>query len=51
MTIQDLEKLIKRVRAAQTAFARYDQKKVDEIFRQAAISANNQRIPPCKACG
>ena len=48
MTIQDLEKLIKRVRAAQTAFARYDQKKVDEIFRQAAISANNQRIPLAK---
>lgn len=48
MTNQDLEKLIKRVRAAQTAFSKFDQESVDEIFRQAAIAANDQRIPLAK---
>lgn len=48
MTIQDLERLISRVKKAQAAFAHYDQEKVDEIFRQAAIAANDQRIALAK---
>lgn len=48
MTNQDLEKMIQRVSEAQQAFAGFSQEKVDEIFRHAAIAANDQRIPLAK---
>ncbi|MEC9487993.1 MAG: bifunctional acetaldehyde-CoA/alcohol dehydrogenase [Halanaerobium sp.] len=39
-----LENLIKRVKLAQEEYAGYSQDKVDEIFRRAAIAANDNRI-------
>lgn len=41
--------LLKRVRAAQEAFAEYSQERVDEIFRAAAKAANEARIPLARA--
>ncbi len=41
----ELEKMIVRVKDAQRIYASYPQGKVDEIFRAAAIAANNARIP------
>lgn len=41
----ELEKMIVRVKDAQRIYASYPQEKVDEIFRAAAIAANNARIP------
>ncbi|MCY6959169.1 bifunctional acetaldehyde-CoA/alcohol dehydrogenase [Clostridium brassicae] len=35
---------IKRIREAQRIYSTYNQKQVDEIFRQAAMAANNARI-------
>ena len=43
-----LEAAIKRVRAAQKEFATFSQKKVDEIFKAAAIAANKARISLAK---
>ncbi len=39
-----LQALMKRVRAAQEAYAVYSQEQVDEIFRAAATAANGARI-------
>ena len=47
-TAEDLENLLKTVRAAQTQFATYTQEQVDRIFRAAAMAANRQRIPLAK---
>ena len=43
-SIEELDKKVERVRAAQAIFARYDQKQVDEIFQQAAAVATSQRL-------
>ena len=41
---QELIQRIKELREAQKKFATYTQEQVDEIFRQAAIAANTERI-------
>ncbi len=41
---EELLQKIKEVREAQKVFATYSQETVDEIFRQAAIAANNARV-------
>ena len=41
----ELQELIEKVKRAQLIYANYPQEKVDEIFRAAAIAANNARIP------
>ncbi len=43
-----LDEKIKRVKEAQRAYAHYSQEQVDEIFRQAAIAANDARISLAK---
>ena len=43
--VDELMKKLEEVRAAQQKFATYSQEQVDEIFKQAAIAANNARIP------
>lgn len=45
---QELLQKIQEVREAQRKFARFSQEQVDEIFRQAALAANNARIPLAK---
>lgn len=47
-TLQDLEALILRVKAAQAQYATFSQEQVDHIFRQAALAANAHRIPLAK---
>lgn len=47
-SVEDLRKKLNDVRKAQSNFASFDQKQVDEIFRQAAIAANNSRIDLAK---
>ncbi len=42
---KELENMIEKVKNAQRIYASYPQEKVDEIFRAAAIAANNARIP------
>jgi len=42
---EELERLIAQVKLAQAAYAKFPQDKVDEIFRQAALAANRNRIP------
>lgn len=46
--IDELKQKLEEVRAAQKKFATYTQEQVDEIFRQAALAANNARIPLAK---
>lgn len=46
--VEALEAKIESVRKAQAIFATYTQEQVDEIFRVAALAANNQRIPLAK---
>ena len=41
---QELTARIKQLREAQAKFATYTQEQVDEIFRQAALAANHNRI-------
>ena len=45
---QELTQRIKELREAQRVFATYTQDQVDEIFRQAAIAANDNRIKLAK---
>ena len=45
---QELTKRIKQLREAQKQFANFTQEQVDEIFRQAAMAANNNRIKLAK---
>ena len=47
-SVEKLEEAIARVRAAQQKFASYTQEQVDEIFKAAALAANNARIPLAK---
>ena len=47
-SVESLEAKIEQVRKAQAIFATYTQEQVDEIFRAAALAANNQRIPLAK---
>ncbi|WBW94740.1 bifunctional acetaldehyde-CoA/alcohol dehydrogenase [Oceanirhabdus sp. W0125-5] len=47
-TVQDLRKRIEEIKRAQKEFSTFSQEKVDEIFRQAAIAANNSRIKLAK---
>ena len=42
---EPLERKIAEVREAQAKFASYSQEQVDEIFKAAALAANQQRIP------
>jgi len=44
-SIQELDALVARVKAAQQRFAEFTQEQVDLIFRQAALAAANARIP------
>ena len=46
--VQELEALIERVKVAQAKYATYTQEQVDLIFKQAALVANNSRIPLAK---
>lgn len=46
--IANLDAVIDRAEAAQKIFATYTQEQVDEIFRRAALAANNARIPLAK---
>ncbi len=47
-SVETLEKTIAEVKAAQKIFSAYTQKQVDEIFKAAAIAANQARIPLAK---
>jgi len=47
-TVEQLNKRIELVRAAQKEFSGFNQNQVDEIFRKAAIAANNSRIDLAK---
>ncbi len=47
-SVEKLESLIEKVRAAQNVFATYTQEQVDEIFFRAAEAANKARIPLAK---
>ncbi|WP_370979747.1 bifunctional acetaldehyde-CoA/alcohol dehydrogenase [Agaribacterium sp. ZY112] len=42
--IQQLDELIARVKRAQAAYSQFSQEQVDEIFRRAALAANDNRI-------
>ena len=44
-SIESLQNTITKVRKAQEEFSKFSQEKVDEIFRAAAIAANQARIP------
>lgn len=46
--VEGLKQHLETVKKAQKKFAEFDQEKVDEIFRQAAIAANNSRIDLAK---
>ncbi len=46
--IDSLHSRLKDVREAQKKFAKFSQKQVDEIFREAAMAANNARIELAK---
>jgi len=48
-SVETLEELISRVRAAQKVFATYTQEQVDKIFFAAAVAADKMRIPLAKA--
>ena len=48
---QELTARIKQLREAQKKFATYTQEQVDEIFRQAALAANHNRIKLAKLAG
>lgn len=45
---QELTARIEALRVAQKEFANFTQEQVDEIFRQAAMAANNNRIKLAK---
>lgn len=47
-TPESLEDLISYVKKAQEIYAGFDQAQVDTIFKQAAIAANNARLPLAK---
>ena len=43
-SVNDLQRKIKEIRNSQKIYTEYRQEQVDEIFRQAAMAANNARI-------
>ena len=47
-SVETLQEALDNVRKAQEIFATFTQEKVDEIFRCAALAANNARIPLAK---
>lgn len=47
-TVEDLNELVRLVRAAQKKYAEYSQEQVDVIFRHAAQAANENRIKLAK---
>ena len=47
-SIESLQNTITRVRKAQEEFSKFSQEKVDEIFKAAALAANQARIPLAK---
>ena len=47
-SVETLRETMSRIRAAQEIFATYTQEKVDEIFKAAAMAANQARIPLAK---
>ena len=47
-SVDDLNALIGRMRAAQAEFATFSQEQVDKIFYEAALAANKARIPLAK---
>ena len=46
--LEELNSLIQKVKAAQSQYASFTQQQVDEIFKQAALAANEKRIPLAK---
>jgi acetaldehyde dehydrogenase / alcohol dehydrogenase len=46
--VEELRQRIEQIKEAQRRFASFSQEQVDEIFRQAAIAANNARIKLAK---
>ncbi|MDR2431468.1 MAG: bifunctional acetaldehyde-CoA/alcohol dehydrogenase [Candidatus Margulisbacteria bacterium] len=46
--IKKLDELIQKVSAAQKIYARFEQERVDHIFKAAAMAANDQRIALAK---
>ena len=44
-SIESLQNTITRVRKAQEEFSKFSQEKVDQVFKAAAIAANQARIP------
>lgn len=47
-TIQQLDKLIEKVKKSQAIFSTFSQEKVDHIFRSAALAASSMRVPLAK---
>ena len=47
-SIENLDLVLDRVREAQKEFSKYTQEQVDKIFKEAAIAANQARIPLAK---
>ena len=47
-SIENLDLVLDRVREAQKEFSKYTQEQVDRIFKDAAIAANQARIPLAK---
>ena len=47
-SIETLEETIRKVKEAQSKFAKFSQEEVDKIFLSAAIAANQARIPLAK---
>ena len=48
-SIDNLDIVLNRVREAQKEFSKFSQEQVDRIFKDAAIAANQARIPLAKA--
>ena len=44
-SVETLQQLIKKVKAAQKEYASFSQEQVDKIFKAVAIAANKERIP------
>ena len=47
-SVETLKSAFERVKEAQAKFAKYTQEQVDEIFKAAAMAANQARIPLAK---
>ena len=46
--LETLERMIEKTKKAQLEYSKYSQSKVDEIFKAAALAANQARIPLAK---